>query len=174
MEQTQISLGAFVKNWPKSAQDAVQEMIDKYGQPDEFSASQAIWHGNHPWKRSLVSREEVPHDFPSHHMDVLEQFIDYRVPLDKYDELAQFDGSVIVERTKGLISARCGGEAMNFVAINLAHDIVTGKHSVETARDEYVRLYKAYKAGEKPAYTQAFQFTVPQRNTVDPDVSVID
>ncbi len=49
----------------------------------------------------------VPHDFPMPHPDLLEQFVDYQVPPDKFDELAQYDGSVIVERTKGEISARC-------------------------------------------------------------------
>jgi hypothetical protein len=33
---------------------------------------------------------------------------------------------VIVERTKGELSARCEGEEANFLAINLAHQIVTG------------------------------------------------
>ncbi|MEX2153654.1 MAG: hypothetical protein WD825_09970 [Gemmatimonadaceae bacterium] len=58
----------------------------------------------------------MPHSFPKPHTDLLEQFIDYRVPVDKYDELAAYDGSVIVERTKGEISARCDKEAMNFLA----------------------------------------------------------
>jgi hypothetical protein len=64
----------------------------------------------------------VPHDFPSHHTDFLEQFINYRVPVEMYSTLAEFDGSVIAERTKGELSARCGDTSMNFVALNLAHD----------------------------------------------------
>ena len=41
-------------------------------------------------------------------------------------DLARFDGSVIVERTRGEIGARCDKEEMNYLALNLAHDIVTG------------------------------------------------
>jgi hypothetical protein len=52
----------------------------------------------------------VDHYFPVRHPDVLEQAVHYRVPTDKFDELAAYDGSVIVERTKGEISARCGKE----------------------------------------------------------------
>ena len=62
---------------------------------------------------------------------------------------------------------------MNFVAINLAHDIVTGKRSVEEAREEYGRLYRAYKDGEKPPYTQGFQFDLPMGDTRDPDVATL-
>lgn len=111
----------------------------------------------------------MPHDFPSHHTDSLEQFIDYKVPIDKYSTLAEFDGSVIAERTKGELSARCGGTSMNFVAINLAHDVVTGKRTVAEAREEYMRLYQAYKKGEKPPYAQSFQFPLPKGDTGDRD-----
>lgn len=58
---------------------------------------------------------------------------------------------------------------MNFVAINLAHDIITGKRSVAEARQEYTRLYEAYQDGEKPPYTQAFQFPLPKEDTKDLD-----
>jgi hypothetical protein len=86
-----------------------------------------------------------------------------------YSQLAEYDGSVIAERTKGELSARCGGTSMNFVAINLAHDIITGKRSVAQARDEYARLYQAYKNGEKPPCTESFQFALPNQGTKDPD-----
>jgi hypothetical protein len=42
--------------------------------------------------------------------------IDYRVPPEKFTELAIFDGSVIVERTADEVSARCHDEQANFLA----------------------------------------------------------
>ena len=62
---------------------------------------------------------------------------------------------------------------MNFVAINLAHDIIIGKRTVADARDEYTRLYQAYKNGEKPPYTQSFQFPLPKQDTKDPDTPTL-
>ncbi len=47
--------------------------------------------------------------------------------MDKYEDLAMFDGSVIVERTKDEISARCDKEEMNLLALNLANDVAAGK-----------------------------------------------
>jgi hypothetical protein len=133
-----------------------------------------IWHATKDgWKRTVLASEAVPHDFPAHHLDYLEQFIDYRVPIEMFSKLAEFDGSVIAERTKGEMSARCGGTSMNFVAINLAHDIITGKQTVAEARQEYTRLYKAYQNGKKPPYTQGFQFPLPKHDTKDPDVATI-
>jgi hypothetical protein len=90
-----------------------------------------------------------------------------------YSALAKFDGSVVVERTKGEMSARRGGTSMNFVAVNLAHDILTQKRTIEEARSEYTRLDDAYKRGEKPPYTQNSQFELPTDNTQDRDVSTL-
>jgi hypothetical protein len=96
-----------VKTWPEAARAAANTMMDQYGAPDEASASLLLWHNNGPWRRTVVYREEAQHNFPTPHRDVLEQFIAYRIPVDKFDDLAAFDGSVLVDRTKGLMSARC-------------------------------------------------------------------
>ena len=109
------------------------------------------------------------HDFPMPHPDLMEQVIDYKVPPGKFSDLAMYDGSVIVERTKGEISARCDKEEANFLALNLAHDIITGRHSVEEARKMYAENIKALMAGQKPAYTQKLQFPRQNSNTEDPD-----
>ena len=149
-----------IYGWPREPRAYALRLIRYYGPPSEYTSSQLIWHRTPDgWKRTVLSREEVPHDFPSAHMDFIQQFIDYRVPVDMFSKLAEYDGSVIAERTKGELSARCAGTPMNFVAINLAHDIVTGRRSVPEARAEYARLNAAVRRGEKPPYTQAFQFS---------------
>ena len=55
--------------------------------------------------------------------------------MDKFTPLAEFDGSVVVERTAGEVSARCHDEQANFLVLNLMHEIVTGTKSVQEARD---------------------------------------
>jgi hypothetical protein len=163
-----------IKDWPKEPREAAQRLVDYYGEPDEHSSSTLTWYNTRDgWKRTVLFKEEIPHDFPAHHNDFLEQFIDYKVPVEMYSKLAEYDGSVIAERTRGELSARCGGTSMNFVAINLAHDLITGKRSVAQAREEYTRLYQAYQKGEKPPYTQAFQFPLPRGETGDPDVPML-
>ncbi len=120
---------------------------------------------------TILYKEEVPHDFPKPHTDLLEQFINYKVPVGKFDEPAKYDGSVIIERTKGEISARCDKEEMNFLALNLAHDVATGKKTVQQARDYYVKAVKDFMKGQKDIYVQGLQFS-PGTNTGDPDVTV--
>lgn len=163
-------LEQILENWPEEPRASAKRLMQEYGRPDEHSESQLIWRATRDgWKRTVLSRDEVPHDFPARHTDFLEQVIDYKVPVRMFTPLAEFDGSLIVERTKGEMSARCGGTSMNFVAINLAHDIVAGKRSVDDAREEYTRLYLAYQDGEHPPYTQGFQFDLPRGDTRDAD-----
>ena len=158
-----------VDDWPAKPREAASAMIAKYGQPHEATPTMLVWHNVGPWKHTILSRDEIPHDFPKSHTDLLEQSIDYRVPVDKFDELAGYDGSVIVERTKGELSARCDKEEMNFLALNLAHDIVTGRRTVEDARRFYAETAMAFMRGEKPAYTQRLQFEV-RSGAADRDV----
>ncbi len=155
--------------WPEKPKSAVQEMVKKYGPPDEFTASKVMWKKRGQWKKISVSRDEVQHDWPAPHTDMVEQFIDMRVPPDKFDDLAKFDGSVIAERTKGEISARCGGEASNFLALNLANDIATGKRTFTDARNYYVKAMKQKEQGSTDPYLEKLVFEVQTGGTADPD-----
>jgi hypothetical protein len=172
-ELTKDRVDEFVSNWPETPRKTAKTTMQKYGPPDEATESMLIWHNIAPWKKTIIYRDEVPHKFPKPHTDLLEQFIDYQVPPEKFDDLARFDGSVIVERTKGEMSARCDREEANLLALNLAHDIVTDKRTVEDARDFYAENIKAFMKNQPGPYMQKLQFTVPTGKTADPDESVI-
>lgn len=133
------SVRAMVASWPQASQMAAMDMIQKYGPPQEVTGSMLKWRNNGPWKWTTVSRETTPHSFPMPHPDLLEQAIDYRVPVDRFDDLARYDGSVIAERTKGEMSARCDKEGANFLAINLGNDVATQRRSADDARAYYAR-----------------------------------
>lgn len=156
-------------DWPEVSRKAGEATMERYGQPTGATRGMLVWKDAGPWKAIILSREPIDHQFPMAHKDVLEQVINYRVPPDKFDELARYDGSVIVERTKGTISARCDKEEMNYLALNLANDIVTGKRNVEDARAFYAKTAKAFKNGEKHPYTQKLQFNADRSGTADPD-----
>ena len=167
----QNGLNEILAKWQKEPRESAERLMKDYGEPDEFSESCLIWRETKDgWKRSVLMNEPVEHMFPDKHNDFLRQSIDYRVPPEMFSKLAEYDGSVTCDRTRGEMAATCGGTSMNFVAINLAHEIITGKRTVQEAREEYARLYKAHKDGEKPPYTTAFQFELPTGQTADPDV----
>lgn len=160
----------FISNWPNVSREAARTMIQKYGQPNAASDTMLVWHNNGPWKRTIVHREPVKHNFPMAHEDVLEQTINYNCSAEKFDELARFDGSVFARRTPGELSAMCDKEEMNFLALNLANEICRNNMSPEVARQRYAEAAMAFKNGERPSMTQEFQFNVDSRTTGDPDM----
>ncbi len=160
---------SIIAGWSDIPKKVARTTIEKYGPPNEATPSRLIWFDTGPWKRTIVYRDEVPHNFPKPHTDVLEQFIDYKMPLGKFDEVAAFDGSVVPERTKGEVSARCDMEEMNFLALNLAHDIVTGARTVEDARREYAEQATAFMLRRSAPYTEGLRFAPGRGDTVDTD-----
>ncbi len=163
------SMEHMIASWPQASQMAAHMAMEKYGPPAETTASMLIWNKSGQWKRTVVYNYEVSHDFPMHHTDVMQQFIDYRVSPDMVEALAKFDGSVVVNRTNGEISARCDALGANILAINLANQIVTGKMSVAEARKTYGEQIMAMKAGRPAPMTEQLNFTVPMGGTADPD-----
>ena len=162
-----------IAGWPDESREAAQLVIDKRGEPDEATDTYLIWHHAKPWKRIVASKAHFEHRFPAPHQDAVESVIDYRVPVDKFDDLAKFDGSVIAERTAGEVSARCHDEEANFLALNLMHDIVTDKKSVQEARDYYAKEFADYRRGKPTPYMEKLHFTPGDGSAADPDERVL-
>jgi len=164
---------SMMASWPASARMAAADMMKKYGPPQEVTATMVKWHNNGPWKYTIISNNETPHRFPMLHPDVMEQGINYRVPVGMYDDLAAYDGSVTADRTQGHLAARCDKEGANFLAVNLAHDIVTKRKNVASARAYYGRAIAAFKkTGRMDPYMQRLQFTPARGQTADADVAL--
>ncbi len=164
---------ALIEGWPEAPRNGARQMLEQYGPPNEATPTKLFWYHNGPWKRTLLTSDVVIHNFPSPHSDYLTQYIDYRVPADKFDDLARFDGSCIVDRTAGEVAARCDSEAANTLTLNLMHDIVSGRTSVEEARKTYAENLAGYTMGRSAPYAERLQFAVPQGGTEDPDESMI-
>lgn len=162
-----------IKGWKAKPQLVAREMVQKYGVPQEITAQRLIWHNNGPWQRTELVNEEIDHQFPLPHKDMLKQVVSYQVPPDKFDDLAQFDGNVIVERTTGELAARCDKEAANILALNLAYEIATGKRSVEDARKTYGEQIVAFAASQPAPLTEKLTFQ-PQPKASDPDKITLD
>lgn len=147
-----------VNGWKETPKEVAEKMLDKYGSPDEVTDERLIWHNNGNFAMTILTNEEIDHDFPMPHKDCLLQVVNYEVPVEKYSDMARYDGSVILERTKGTMGARCDKEMANYLALNLAHDVAQGNRSVDEARQLFTETIMAVMNGEKPEYTQELIF----------------
>jgi hypothetical protein len=159
-------------NWSKEHKEAVAKMTEQYGAPDEFTQSMVIWYNRGPWKRIVVYKEDVEHDFPGKHHDFLRQWINYKAPVNKFSDAAAFDGSIILERTRGEISVIGESEPMNYLALNLVNEVFSGRKSVKEAREFFAKAEMDNKLGIKSDYTQKLLFS-PKSNTADSDAGIL-
>lgn len=58
-------LAAILDAWPKTPAEVARNIVDQYGPPNEATETRLIWHRNGPWKRTIVYRDDIPHNFPS-------------------------------------------------------------------------------------------------------------
>jgi hypothetical protein len=160
---------AVLAAWPMKQRETATALIGKYGNPDVVGDRMLVWFDTGPFTKTVLMRDAAPHDFPMPHVDYLTQTVLYRVPADKVDDLFEYDGSVWVHRTRGELSAQCDVEAMNFLALNLAHDIATGRRSVSDARAFYARTAMEFKQGDRSSpYVTGLMFR-SGANAADPD-----
>lgn len=166
------SVSAHIRNWPRASQLAAEMITQKYGPPRDMTETMLVWGEAGPWKRTIVYRDGIPHNFPEPHTDVIQQVINYHVPLDRYDDLAEFDGSLLADRTRGELSVRCDTEGANLAVVNFANELLTGKRSVQDARRMLAVQVSAMRAGRSAPYTTRLRFT-PPINAADPDSPVM-
>ncbi len=162
-----------IETWPDAPKRGARQMLEQYGPPNEATPTKLFWYQAGPWKRIIVTSDVVTHNFPAPHSDFLSQYIDYQVPPEKFDEIARFDGSCLLDRTSGEVAARCDSEAANILTLNIMHDIVTDKTTVDEARKAFGEIMLAYTLGRSAPYAEKLQFPVAKSGTEDQDESVI-
>ena len=166
-------VNAIIDGWPAAQKNIARQMIVKYGIPNEATPTKLFWYRNGPWKRTELSSDAVVHNWPTVHTDFLTQVIDYRVPPDMFGLIAQFDGSILLDRTRGEVAARCDTESANVLGMNMVHELVMGKRTVDEARKIAVENTVAYNLGRSAPYAERLLFDVPQGGTEDLDASMI-
>jgi hypothetical protein len=162
-----------IAGWPEPQKKVAEQMLARYGPPNEATPTKLFWYHNRPWKRTEITSDVVVHRWPAPHSDFLTQTIDYRVPPQMVHLVAQFDGSILVDRTRGEVSARCDSEAANVLGLNMVHELVTGKRDVAGARRTSEQNTVAYNLGRDAPYAERLLFAVPDGGTEDLDESAV-
>lgn len=147
-----------VSDWSARARSAAQAVMERYGRPSEVGEDALVWHANGPWKRTVVHRRgRTRHAFRADR-DYLENVIAYDVPERALADLAAFDERLRTDAARGELSSRSDGEDVNFLALNLADEIVNGKRTVEEARAYQARVLRLSGSGRSSPYLKGLLF----------------
>lgn len=95
-----------VVDWPAAPKRGAEQLLERYGPPNEATPTKLFWYRNGLSKWTVVTRDVVTHNCPAPHSDILNQVIDYRVPAGKFGEIGRVDGSCLVDGTAGEAAAR--------------------------------------------------------------------
>ena len=147
--------------WPDKTKTAALALIEKYGPPDGVMDKMLAWTDKDQWKMVGVFRDAIPAADPVAHDVYIENKISYSVPEDKVGALAQFDHSLVVNQTRGTLTAQGDSEKNNTLTLNIANEIVTGKRDVASAKSFLKKTLKEGIAGKSSPYTDGLMFAPP-------------
>ncbi len=152
LPENEIVREANYSKWdhPEAA-DYSQFLEKTFGEPDEATDEQTVWHNKDGFKRIVIRDEYILHGSPAPHYDFVYSYIDLEVDEDLSDELAKCSGSILIDHLKNEVGARCGSLTANAVTLNFCLDVVYGR--TQPVKEEYEKrildMKKMFKDGEK-------------------------
>lgn len=132
-------------------------LIDKYGPPDRVETRRLVWEKRGPWKRIVVwdMMGFFEGDFS---VKNIEETLYYPVPRERRGDVREFRKDLTVSEDGAELSARSASEETNFLALNLADEIVRGKTKVADARAFYDQTVKLSESGKTSPYMKGLLF----------------
>jgi hypothetical protein len=149
-ERAALQARQTIAAWPQSSRLLADVMLERYGAPDADTPEWLAWYDRSPWKRVVV------HCLPSE--SPLEQAVYYRVPEAAEDALRVFGNGLSFSVADRELSAKSDGEELNFLAINLAHDVIEGRSTAVEAQEMFAKTARQAASGKTSRYMDRLLF----------------
>jgi hypothetical protein len=102
-----------IRHWPAQSREAACRVIEQYGEPDEITDSQLVWHKRGPWRQIVASKAiEETTNFPAPHYTVFALEPSKDVP----EEAAKEESATIVAAKAIKRKVRKGAAAIGKIA----------------------------------------------------------
>lgn len=144
-----------VESWPVISRLTAGFIIEKYGAPTKSTPAELTWEDNGPWTKTVVHRVGMGRSAPRR---ILHQTVAYDVPRAKVADLERMDMGLKADRARKELSAVGESEEANFLALNLANDVIVGRLSVADAKAAYDKTFALDAAGKSSPYTEGLSF----------------
>jgi hypothetical protein len=145
--------------WNPRPATLAREMVRRHGRPSEITSSRVIWTDAHPFKRIVVLKDEIVHEFPKEHYDCLEHAVSYRVPLEAVYRLYEFSTAIVVDRHAEELIVRCVSERMNILHLNIAHFMVSEGWNAVKAQVKLISELENIENGLESELSERVLFT---------------
>lgn len=146
-------------SWPELSKELARAMMSEYGRPDDYTERALFWFDNGPWKRTVVYRDPPKRRFWGGDGDFyLEQVVAYDVPDDKVKPLHRFNSELIIDQALRELGTRSDSQGRNYLTLNLADEVVTGKRDPDEAWEFLDRITRLTQAGKSSPYVAGLRF----------------
>ena len=140
-------------------------MVEKYGRPDRVETNRVVWEKKGPWKR-IVVWDDMGVGLGLGQMgkvadNNIEEILAYMVPEDKRRAVEDFSGRLKVSADGAQLSARSFSEERNFLALNLADEIIRGVKTPAEAKAFDAATLQLADAGKPSPYMKGLLFQPP-------------
>lgn len=128
-----------VSGWADQARLAARALIAKYGAPDQVRSTRLEWGARGRWKKTTVRDLPLPYSGArTTELGVLEQ--------------------TAVHPLRGDLTVRSDSEAVNFLRLNLADEVIRGRLTEEQARAAEASIRALEAAGKTTGYSSGLRF----------------
>ncbi len=156
---------AVVANWQPQSRLAARKIIEQYGVPDEVRPERLTWTGRGPWA-SVVVHEMTPPYVQADELGVLEQSVPYPMTPEQIVAIADFDRHLRFDGASGQLVSRADREEVNFLRLNLAHEIAEKRLTPRQAVEMQKHSLELEAAGKTTHYLLGLRFgPAPARRT---------
>lgn len=145
--------------WGEKPRLAARLLLARYGPPDSVGSSRLMWHGNGPWKRTIV--RDLPRPYAGaegEDLGVIEQTVAYKLTPERAPEASAFSPRLAVDPARMEMSSRSDREEVNFLRLNLANDVVLGALTAPQAADAFEKTLALEAAGKDTPYMRGLAF----------------
>lgn len=145
--------------WSEEPRLAARLLMARYGPPDLVGSSRMLWHGNGPWKRTIV--RDLPRPYAgaaSEDLGIIEQSVAYDVTPEQAAAVSPFSPRLSFDSARMEISSRSDREEVNFLRLNLANDVLRGVITVPEASELYAKTLSLEAAGRDVPYMRGLSF----------------
>ncbi|MDP3541972.1 MAG: hypothetical protein Q8T11_05825 [Elusimicrobiota bacterium] len=145
--------------WSEAPRLAARLMMSRYGPPDLIGSSRMLWHGNGPWKRTIV--RDLPRPYAradEEEQGIIEQAVAYNLTPEQVAGVSPFSPRLTFDSARMEMTSRSDSEEVNFLRLNLANDVLMGVITVPEASDVFAKTLKLEAAGRSVPYMKGLAF----------------
>jgi hypothetical protein len=142
-------------------------LAQTFGEPDEHTDEQCVWHNKDGFKRIVVRDEYILHGSPAPHYDFVYCYIDLEVDENLSDELANCSGSILIDHLKNEVGARCGSLTANATTLNFVLDVTAGR--TEPTKEEYEKRILGMSDKFERGIKTTYDWWSDEANDADPE-----